>query len=207
MLITLDQHTDTLLAFRYYCCDKCENTGHTYDFDKANQMAIDMLQDSNIDDLSFIKKLNNDEHIDFATKKGIISKAFVISFECVDDKYDPENDKIYYIPKDFYNKYLGMAQDNNYERILSDNCIEDDDLSICLNEIPVDYHPNYILDIDLDFFRTAKSINPNKKEVFYHLIRQAKIITIATEPDYIEKGITADYLLSKILYHIEETMK
>ena len=82
-----------------------------------------------------------------------------------------------------------------------------DDLSICLNEIPIDYHSSYILDIDLDFFRTAKYINPNKKEVFYHLIRQAKIITIATEPDYIEKGITADYLLSKILYHIEEAMK
>lgn len=42
---------------------------------------------------------------------------------------------------------------------------------------------------------------------FYHLIRQAKIITIATEPDYIEKGITADYLLSKTLYHTEEAMK
>ncbi len=76
-----------------------------------------------------------------------------------------------------------------------------------LNEIPVDYHPNYILDIDLDFFRTAKSVNPNKKEIFYDLIRQAKIITIAMEPDYIEEGITADYLLSKILYHIEEAMK
>lgn len=207
MLITLDQHTDTLLAFRYYCCDKCESIGYSYDFDKANQMAIDMLQNSNINDLSFIEKLNNDEHIDFATKKGIISRAFVISFEYADDKYDLDNDKIYYIPKDRYNKYLGMAQDKNYERILSDNCIEDDDLSICLNEIPVDYSSNYILDIDLDFFRTTKAINPNKKEVFYHLIRQAKVITIATEPDYIEGDITADYLLRKMLFHIEEAIK
>lgn len=116
--------------------------------------------------MSFIKKLNNDEHIDFATRKGIISKAFVISFECIDDKYDLENDKIYYIPKDFYNKYLGMIQDKNYERILSDNCIEDDDLSICLNEIPVDYHPNYILDIDLDFFVLPSLSIPIRKKFF-----------------------------------------
>ena len=91
---------------------------------------------------------------------------------------------------------IDMLQDSNI-----------DDLSICLNEIPIDYYSNYILDIDLDFFRTAKSVNPNNKEVFYHLIRQSKIITIATEPGYIEKGITADYLLNKILYHIEEAMK
>ena len=38
-------------------------------------------------------------------------------------------------------------------------------------------------------------------------ISHAEIITIATEPDYIDEGITADYLLSKMLYRIEEAMK
>lgn len=46
-----------------------------------------------------------------------------------------------------------------------------------------------------------------KKFLQKTFISHAKIITIATQPDYIDEGITADYLLSKMLYRIEEVMK
>lgn len=71
----------------------------------------------------------------------------------------------------------------------------------------------YILDIDLDYFRTAKSINPNDPSTFYELIRRATAITIALEPDFVlmEKiqgeAITSDVLFPQLMKHIESALK
>src|SRR5262245_6019968 len=43
----------------------------------------------------------------------------------------------------------------------------------------------YVLDIDLDYFRTIKSLTPDDPSAFHDLIRRAVAITIATEPDYV----------------------
>ena len=67
---------------------------------------------------------------------------------------------------------------------------------------------DYILDIDLDYFRTEKSARPADTRSFYKLIRNAKAITIATEPDFVgyEKlggeNISSETLLPKIMCHI-----
>lgn len=71
---------------------------------------------------------------------------------------------------------------------------------------------DYILDIDLDYFHTIDSISPIDTSIFYNIIRNAKIITIATEPDFVnmwredykyDLNINSQILLEKLLNHIE----
>jgi hypothetical protein len=70
----------------------------------------------------------------------------------------------------------------------------------------------FILDVDLDYFHTEKSIEPNDPTVFYELIKKAYVITVATEPKFIgyEKlrgeNITADSLLKRLLKHFEKAL-
>ncbi|MEE3950087.1 UPF0489 family protein [Bacillus wiedmannii] len=71
---------------------------------------------------------------------------------------------------------------------------------------------DYILDIDLDYFHTLKSIQPDNYDIFYNLIRNAKIITIATEPICVEnlkyenEVINSDSLLTALLNHIQDAL-
>ena len=67
---------------------------------------------------------------------------------------------------------------------------------------------SYILDIDLDFFRTKRSIDPSDTAVFYRLLRGATAITIALEPQCVSDGwedeevCDGDFLLQMIFKHI-----
>ncbi|PEP91607.1 hypothetical protein CN582_27040 [Bacillus wiedmannii] len=71
---------------------------------------------------------------------------------------------------------------------------------------------DYILDIDLDYFHTIKSIQPENCDTIYNLIRNAKIITIATEPICVEnlkygnEQINSELLLDALLNHIEQAL-
>ncbi|MES5896759.1 UPF0489 family protein [Bacillus cereus group sp. RP43] len=71
---------------------------------------------------------------------------------------------------------------------------------------------DYILDIDLDYFHTLKSIQPDNYDTIYNLIRNAKIITIATEPICVEnlkygnEQINSESLLDALLNHIEQAL-
>ncbi|WP_242311990.1 UPF0489 family protein [Bacillus cereus group sp. BfR-BA-01331] len=70
----------------------------------------------------------------------------------------------------------------------------------------------YILDIDLDYFHTLRSIHPEDYDIFYNLIRNAKIITIAMESLCVDDGkygdedIDSASLLTALLSHIEEAL-
>lgn len=74
---------------------------------------------------------------------------------------------------------------------------------------------DYILDIDLDYFHTMAYISPIDPSIFYSMIRNAKIITIATEPDFVDMwrkdygydlNINSQTLLEKLLHHIENAL-
>lgn len=69
----------------------------------------------------------------------------------------------------------------------------------------------YILDIDLDFFYDEKSLNPKSVEYFYKLIQNAEIITIATEPFFVEQccsvGMSAEHSLERIKQHIKQALR
>lgn len=67
---------------------------------------------------------------------------------------------------------------------------------------------DYILDIDLDYFHTMKSIDPSTKKIFSQLVKSAKAITIAKEPVCVEivrseEIVTSDISLEKLLELLE----
>lgn len=69
----------------------------------------------------------------------------------------------------------------------------------------------FILDIDLDYFRTKNAINPKHTSIFYALIKNAAAITIAQEPECVEmlrldNKLDSKYLLSSLLEHIKRAM-
>jgi hypothetical protein len=69
----------------------------------------------------------------------------------------------------------------------------------------------YVLDLDLDYFRTLKSLSPDDSVVFYRLIRNAVGITIATEPNWVKQlsldtELTSECALEKIVGHIVKAL-
>lgn len=70
---------------------------------------------------------------------------------------------------------------------------------------------NFILDIDLDYFRTCQALNPSDASKFYELVRSAYAITIATEPSFVEScrfddSVAADSSLEILLDHIQKAL-
>ena len=68
----------------------------------------------------------------------------------------------------------------------------------------------YILDIDLDYFHTTQSIHPKNTDTFYRLIKNAEIITITKEADFIamwreehDSSLNVNDLVAEILIHIK----
>lgn len=210
-LITLDHHIDTLSAFNKYGWFniKKENDSSVKELQRVKQVVQKLIEDINLKDLSFLQNLKHDEHIDFSIKKNIISKAFVISYSSEPSLRDMNNENIYYIRRS--SCYIGCNKtihDDECTRKIYDTCIESGFLQDALNNIPIEYKDNYILDIDLDYFHTIKSLDPKSKEVFYDLIKNAKLITIATECEWVnrtklDEEINSEYILDKLLEHIE----
>ena len=66
----------------------------------------------------------------------------------------------------------------------------------------------YILDIDLDYFNTVKSIQPHSAKVFYNLIKKAQAITIALESRCVSylsldnSDVSSQSLLKALFHHI-----
>ena len=123
--------------------------------------------------------------------------------------YDLPKDKMFITPGECekFNKkteHHDLAIDDSLlgERL---KMMKEMDSSSGLNSL--DNQP-YILDIDLDYFQTKASINPETISLFYKLIRKAEAITIAQEPSYVEAlkkedELTTEYLLGRMLEHIE----
>lgn len=66
----------------------------------------------------------------------------------------------------------------------------------------------FILDIDLDYFRTIAALSPQDPTIFYELVNKAVAITIATEPSFVERlkldsQLTSSYALQKVIEHIK----
>jgi len=69
----------------------------------------------------------------------------------------------------------------------------------------------FVLDIDLDYFRTIASLSPADGSVFHGLIRNAVAITIATEPRFVEAlrldpELTSDYSLARLREHVDKAL-
>lgn len=224
-LITLDHHTDTVRAFRNYIF----HTVHKNKFDIANDFneqyqkqvsllikTIDWNSDSSINQA--ISKLNWDEQIDAAILIGVIDFAVAINLSST----SPLKNKIVEVSSICsLNCEKSMHDDtcqlHHYNQVLESNYLERM-LEIAEKEIPstktnnIDSNP-YILDIDLDYFHTEKSINPDDTNKFYSLIRNAQAITIALEENCVQNlkvegsDVNSDGLLYSIKEHVRKAQQ
>lgn len=74
--------------------------------------------------------------------------------------------------------------------------------------VPGLFERPFVLDIDLDYFNTQRSISPGDTHVFHDLIRRAEVITIARETTCVEhcqlegEGLTSAFLEQMVKMHI-----
>jgi len=192
-LITLDHHTDTSAPFRMHL-----KNNHSPDEFKSLQKSY--LQDLDYKDKVSVQraleKLNNDEHIVTAIKTDIISSAFVIAHNAAD------TDMNVYREHKIACRNLKRHDDALESHKLIESLKSFDKILTEVNEEDLLSAP-YILDIDLDYFNTFKSIAPDDSKVFKNLIENAGLITVATEPEYVEgcalePGLDSDYLLKTL---------
>ena len=130
-------------------------------------------------------------------------RIFVLPHECwVGCTTRPHNDECHYkvscriLEADYLQRQLGWAHEMA-------NSIG---LSSLLSK-------PYILDIDLDFFHTHKSLKPDDPSAFYQLIRGALAITIATESEWTQEcwldsnPPQIDAMLQTIYNHVDAAIK
>lgn len=178
-VISFDHHLDILLAFLRYSA----NNGFPAD------AGTDLEKD--------ISRLQHDEHFDYALKYNIISKAVIISHTPVVTEC-PAGLTV------LYNGDFAEDEPLNSERFqhYSDMAVEDCFLEQFVSHFPTE---NYILDIDCDYFKTEKSLNPEKSSIFRKLVQNAEMITISREDDWVRiltfenpSFFTPDHIVEKL---------
>ncbi len=178
-VITFDHHTDILKSFSKYCAN------NPYPPDAGEDLAKD------------IKLLQHDEHFDYAIKYNIISSALIISHTPA--VTEPRKNLQVLYDADF-------AEDEplNSEkfRLYADCALEDAFLEQFLPYFP---QKNYILDIDCDYFKTEKSLNPAQNSIFRNLMRNARMITFSREADWVRlltfenmQTFTPEYIIERL---------
>ena len=157
-VLTLDHHTDTLPAFTHYN----EVNGGCHPIHISVEDAL--------------KDLRHDEHFDFAVRNGIIRSATIFSHVNFTVDVNPALTIVHEPP---INETLTTLEDY-YARIL-----EADFLYHNLKQAPLPAGIPYILDIDLDCFKGARSIMPEDPTAFRELVCNAAAITICRERDWV----------------------
>lgn len=199
-LLTFDHHTDLHRAYQGELNRLPYKTKNQDDWDLEQRKLLETLVENDFNDIDV---LHHDEHIDAAVLLNIFEKILVYSYDsycnrpkrvyCIDDK-EYENQKVI----------------NNYNFHDNDDVIESETLisnfsKFKLCNLDIDsWIDNFILDIDLDFFKTKKSINPENVDFFKYLISKCKAITIAKEPVFVnylkqDEDLDSEYLLENLL--------
>lgn len=259
-LLTLDYHTDTMVAFRKYAGEQISLTNN--DTDEWRRIAQRAVADISIGDIDSINqavvRLKHDEHIDAALKANILSLAFVIASdnferpiisneqrllnEQAGDRIAvmPNGDLIvrasppkakppytYTIPdskivilekKHDYPWLIRDEEERNYKDAAIESCFLRERLE-CIENIcrtggvaGLGDEP-FILDIDLDYFNTRKSIAPDDASVFHDLIRRSAAITLARESGCVQscqlqgEELNSDYIEDALKEHIRTAMQ
>jgi hypothetical protein len=199
-LITLDHHTDANSA---YLRDNFSQVGR--DLEAIGDLRRQRVANIDITNLASVtealKGLHHDEHIDLALRLGIIEKAFVIQHEHAVLLPEWAERHIVVLP---------VAADPE-QRKLYDAVLEDDFLTERLQLLSPNFSIDrdaYILDIDLDVFKTHAALKPKKQQVFTQLVANAKGITIATEPNWVRRlfmdsPMSTEAMLAQLGYQSE----
>ncbi len=210
-LLTLDHHTDTSAPFR----------NHLKSFHGANEGEFLNLQKRLISEIQFenpltiataISRLSHDEHVTTAIAAKIVSSALVIAHNAYDTDVETYHDHHIICRgvdrKPGSNKIIPTDCDAVLETFFLKEMIDSfDDLLKSVGELEIIQAP-YILDIDLDYFNTRKSVQPSDATKIAELARGAGLVTIATEPDFVkscsvESDLDSDWLLDKLIAVLE----
>lgn len=210
-LLSFDYHTDSNPAFTQYLIDKrFALSGFDEEIDEEEK--IKLISSINFEDDTSIRgaieNLSHDEHIHAALCSKIISSAVVINYQehGIKDRHGVlcVNAAPPIKSCDEREACAHALESNNIEFLLKKaKCFED----FIHNE-----ESNFILDIDLDYFRSERSLQPRDISIFNKLIQRAGIITIAMERDYCEREkiegeqITADQRYTLLLQHIRKAL-
>lgn len=203
-LLTLDHHTDTSPPFRHYLNKNLPADLHE-EMRQALLAEIDFKDKHSL--TAATEKLSHDEHILTAIKTDIVSSAFVVAQNARDTDLT--------VYKQHRICCYSVGRNPSQLRATIDECdnvLESSFLSSALTffqQMCAQVEENflegeYILDIDLDYFNTKKSINPTESGVFRKLIQGAGLITVATEKNHVsicarEPGLTSEDLLESLL--------
>lgn len=207
-LLTLDRHTDTMEPFLRWAYGVAP--GHADEekrklLRKERAAALDWRLETDIEEAA--RDLWHDEHIRAARASGILKEIFVVAFNSPSSDLRVEG--IHYLPNLCRYGCGKRPHDQDCEREHSDLAIDDAHLDplfaecVELTAVLASSSP-MILDIDLDYFRTLKSLSPNSARTFLSLLPRAACITVATEPECTKDGaldpeVDAEWALKGLL--------
>jgi hypothetical protein len=217
-LITFDFHTDTLPAFKNHAYRLLELALRRAPVSDEDHVKVETERERLVKAVDFadpvsIKhaaaKLRHDEHIDCALRAGILSRvAVVLSTDVPGNTRDIAT----LLPAERTCEH-GEC-DASCLAELAAGMLESRTLGPKLSAVAAAWGGlgEYVVDIDLDFFRSAAASSPNDAAVFHALLRGAVAITIARESRCVTEGrlsgemITADGLQASLLVHIERAL-
>jgi hypothetical protein len=206
-LLTLDHHTDTSKPFRDYL--KTAPAEHVEGLRSQHLKSIDFNLPTSIE--SAMEKLSNDEHVVTAIQTGILSSALVIAHNAYDT-----NLQIYEEHKIIcrsISRNGGKVTRTDCDRVLESEFLDDrlQSFNLLLKKAlePELEKAPYIFDIDLDYLNTLNSIRPQDASTLQSLVKNAGLVTIATEPVHVKNcaldlTLSSELLLSGLLELISD---
>ncbi len=142
-------------------------------------------------------ELRHDEHIDYALKHGIIAGSVIFSHVNYAENYHSG------ITIVSFHNYPEFPDAINRETLADyyGNVLESAYLKRCL-AVKRPASP-YILDIDLDYFITARSVLPSDPAEFLELAAHAECLTVSRETDWV-KILNRDWEQKDSAYFLNE---
>lgn len=192
-LVTFDSHTDTMLPFLRRAFRDAQVSGQL-DPDARDSIPARMAQmDFNNPEsiLNAAHHLWHDEHIQAAQNSGILGDAFILTYDSPPNSEDQKSPLLHYLNDSCLRGCEKKPHDEDCRIKFADFAIEDNHLVPIFQHHPkaslvLDRESPLILDIDLDYFLTVRSLAPSRHTFFSSIAERADIITIATEPRYVE---------------------
>ena len=222
VLLTLDHHTDTYEPFYRHLYNATSGLTGDAKASAVDGMLRGMIANLRYDDEASVKdamgKLQNDEHIQTATKAGIVSRAFVVNLSnstCSECGVLYEAGSICAIgcvKTSHGDACTPMHWAQVLESVYLDHELNALNTMAAQDGVPAVEAEPYVLDIDLDYFHSEKAIDPADPATFYRLVRNAVAVTVATEPEYVEElrdkssNVTGETLLERMKQHIAAAM-
>lgn len=186
--ITLDHHTDVVQAFR-----------GTKEVCHGAWQHPELVRQT-------IAELRHDEHIDWAVKTGVLTKAFVISHV---DMTPAADNRITVLHDKNFPDELTQLNEPEIFRPFAGKVLDDRFLTPLIgNTLP----KNFILDIDCDNFMCRSALEPVQYSLWHRLIKNACAISISKESDYVRllrlkgENLSADDIVDHLLELFRELL-